>query len=685
MATAIQLPMEFTKIIRTAQENVVELARLQNWEQLNQTIVSTNTEGNPIVTFGESLWDIRHYFSQSYVHKHTFNFSDFKTSPELTIELKLIVYGWLFHKSSMRSKPAKPATLIERYLKLKVTYRFLLKNNYTSLVALTNNRKAWGLYENYLINKNLSQQHLANTFIALNHVLALHQWLNLDFSLEKLQSVTLAKKLSNKSQQQTLTIPERIADEIYGAAIRLVETAYDHRKELALTEKLLQQNYLEAKLIINSKIQNGVLNWLTNSSGKIIDNHRYAQEINQVKRKADKYITRSSLKGTKLMPEIGDLTFKQFYSQLITACYICCGAFSGMRDSELGELTPESYFMEKFDGREFHMLQSKTFKLGEKITTWVAAPIAKKAIELASELTKEWRLERANVSDDLYTDVIWLGRLARSKTPVFANWTNRLKVFCKQFKINVTESDYKECMESNPNSPLKIKESVQTGNPWQLAPHQFRRSLAFYTIRHRLGTTISLKQQYKHLYLQMTEWYTEGGTVARLNDLAIDDKLQEFLDTTKHEETTNKIFSFVHSDKPLSGSHGKAIVAMRGNVPHIYSSWDIIYQSVKKGNLSLHGTLHSYCKNGYNCDMDGVVNPAFCVDCSSGSSIIDEENAKWWQTKHYELTAYLTVNPSVSISVYSHCITQIRAAELVMRDFGMPFVEYQHQVEVIES
>lgn len=109
----------------------------------------------------------------------------------------------------------------------------------------------------------------------------------------------------------------------------------------------------------------------------------------------------------------------------------------------------------------------------------------------------------------------------------------------------------------------------------------------------------------------MTEWYTEGGTVARLNNLVIDDKLQGFLDTIKLEETTNKIFNFVHSDKPLSGSHGKAIVAMRDNVPHIYGSWDIIYQSVKNGTLSLHGTLHSYCKNGYNCDMDGVINPAF--------------------------------------------------------------------------
>ncbi|ELL8699399.1 hypothetical protein RX307_001575 [Escherichia coli] len=685
MATAIHLPEEFKKNSYAEQEDVVELSRIKNWDKLNQTVISTDTEGNAMVYFGEPVWNIRHYFSESKVKKHNFNFSDFHASQELRIELKLIVYGWLFHKNSFQSKAAKPSSLIERFLKLKVTYRFLLENNYTSLTTLTNSTKNWNLYEIYLIDKGLSQVHLTHVFISLNHVFALHQWLKLVFNLDKIKSLTLAKKLSNKSKQQTLTIPERIADEIYGKAIELVEVAYNYRKELAMTEKLLQQNYIAGKLIIDKKIQSGVLNWLTNSTGKIVNKHRYAQEINKVKPQKSKFIVNSTLKDPNLLLEKGNRSFKYYYNQLITACYICCGAFSGMRDSELGELTSESYFMEKFDGREFHMLQSRTFKLGEKSTTWVAAPIAKKAIELASELTKEWRLERSNASAMLATDVIWLSRSIGSKMPIFVDWTARLKRFCKHFNIIVNSNDYRECVESNPNSSLKIREVVQVGKPWPLAPHQFRRSLAFYTIRHRLGTTISLKQQYKHLYLQMTEWYTEGGTVARLNNLVIDDKLQGFLDTIKLEETTNKIFNFVHSDKPLSGSHGKAIVAMRDNVPHIYGSWDIIYQSVKNGTLSLHGTLHSYCKNGYNCDMDGVINPAFCVDCSSGSSIIDEENAKWWQTKHKELTDYLAVNPSASISIYSHCITQIRAAELIMRDFGISFVEYKHQVEVTES
>lgn len=121
---------------------------------------------------------------------------------------------------------------------------------------------------------------------------------------------------------------------------------------------------------------------------------------------------------------------------------------------------------------------------------------------------------------------------------------------------------------------------------------------------------------------------------------------------------------------------------MRGDVPTIYSSWDVIYKAVKDGKLTLHGTTHSYCKNGYNCDMDGVVMPQFCVDCGSGSSIIDEEQARWWQKKHNSLVAYMESDEDISVSERSHYITQVRAAEIVMADFELPFTPFEPDLKV---
>ncbi|OEG06504.1 hypothetical protein BFG06_17755 [Aeromonas caviae] len=154
---------------------------------------------------------------------------------------------------------------------------------------------------------------------------------------------------------------------------------------------------------------------------------------------------------------------------------------------------------------------------------------------------------------------------------------------------------------------MLVMENVKVGQPWPLAPHQFRRTLAFYCIKNRLSTLVALKQQFKHLYLAMTEWYTNGGKLASLRDLTVDENVRKILNDISIETTANKIFKQWHSDETLSGSYGKTIMKMRGDVPTIYGSWEVIYKAVKEGKLTLHGSMHSYCKSGYDCDMDGVV------------------------------------------------------------------------------
>lgn len=683
MSIAIELPLDFKEDSYPEQADVISFAREGKYEELNVVVVSSNKNGQPAAIFGECEWDIRHYFNKTRVHKHIFHFSEFSNSLSLLIELKLIVYGWLFYKSSARPTPAKPSTLIARYEKLKCTYRYLLLNKFSSMTQLIDNPSEWTKFESYLIQQNYSQQTLHNIFNAINHVFSLQDWLLKDFTVKKIHPCLSGNRLSQFSSQQTLTIPERLADEIYGSAIAMVEEAYEYRKKIAGIENALQINHMKGKTVLDKKIKSGELKWLTDSDGMILNQHRYAQEILKATPRTQNDIVEQYLQGTKLNHRKKCVFFNQYYNLLLTACYICCAAFSGMRDSELSELTKDSYYIDNFDGKVFHMIQSRTFKLGEKKTTWVTAPVAGKAIQLASSLTEPWRNE-LNQTSEILVNTIWLSKSHRLNQPKFPSWYQRLKIFCKHFQVLINSEDYHECLSSNPNSILKIQKVIKPGQLWPLSSHQFRRSLAFYTIKHRLGTTIALKEQYKHLYLQMTEWYAEGGTMARINNLLIDNHLQELLDSTKLEDTTNKIFNFVHSKNKLSGSHGKAIVEMRNDIPYIYSSWDVIYEAVKSGLLTLHGTLHSYCKNGYNCDMDGVINPAFCVNCSSGSSIIDGENAKWWKMKHQTLTEYLSSTKTVSPSVYSHCILQIRAAESVMKDFDIEFCCYKHPVEIIE-
>lgn len=674
-------PADFPEQHKTEDIDVIRLFHNKDWDALNNVVVCRDKSGKVSARFGESIWNLMPYARSK--AKNTFNFNEFDDAFELQVELKLIAYGWLFHKT-VKGKASKYSTIQSRVDNIKTTFRYLKKISAISLCELSINTSFEALKE-FLIEKNLNQPYLVHVFTAINKSMELEPWLQYSFGFTShIKSKVVSKELSDKEQQQTLVIPECLSDAIYGKAVELVERALPHRHLIAEIESKFQDNYMEGKCILDAKIKNGSQFSYTDRKSNIVNNHKYAIAIHDYQPLSSKEIMApivNQIKGIKL--ENGN-DFQRYLGQLITACYIACAAFSGMRDSELDKLTPNSYHKDNFNGRDFHMLQSNTFKLGEKRETWIAAPIAEKAIELVSTLTGTWR-KQIEYPDHRYLNTLWCNNIYRSKSPVLIkDWNKRLKRFCKQFGFLVKQEDYNECLESNPNSFTKIRDKVIVGQPWPLSSHQFRRTLAFYTIKHRLGNTVALKQQFKHLYLSMTEWYTNGGQLASLRGLSMDKQVQQALDKINAEMTTSKIFKQWHSDEPLSGSMGKAIVKMRGDTPHIYSSWEIIYEAVKKGTLTLHGTAHSYCKNGYDCDMDGVVMPQFCVECTSQGSIIDKDQALWWQKKHNSLVRYIGLAEDISVTEKSHYITQIRAAENVMEDFDMSFTPFEAELKVTQ-
>lgn len=313
---------------------------------------------------------------------------------------------------------------------------------------------------------------------------------------------------------------------------------------------------MKSKRIIDDKVKNGAIFTFINPDGSI-DKRKFSGAINNYR---PQHIKDIIVPLAKQLPEIalknGD-DFQRYLGQLISASYIVCGGFSGMRDSELDKLTPNSYYKESFEDVIFTCF-NRTFKLGERRETWITSSSAKVAIELISTLTKNWRKE-VNYPDVKYTNTLWVNRRIRDRPPtLISSWNQRIKLFCQQFHFIVTKADYQECLESNPRSFAKVQYSVKVGQPWAFSTHQFRRTLAFYCIKNRLGTLVALKQQFKHIYLAMTEWYTNGGKLASLRNLKIDSEIRNALSEINAETTANKIFKQWHSDDTLSGTHGKS-------------------------------------------------------------------------------------------------------------------------------
>ncbi|AJR07110.1 hypothetical protein C9J03_05320 [Photobacterium gaetbulicola] len=680
MKTSHLYTADFPEAHKVQVVDIISLYHEGRFEELDAVVICKDRDGNVTATFGQSDWDCAPFSRKK--ARNNLNFSNFDAAPELQRELKIFTFGWLFNACPKGKKAPKFSAVYSRLCDINKIYLLLMQQNQTSLAALSSSPLRAKLNDD-LQEKGYVKSTLEQAFVAINGVIGDSGWHNIPLGIEPIKSKIEAQKLSDKDNQQTLVIPERLCHAIYGKAIALIEEALPHAKLLADTEGALQDNYIEGRRILDNKVRQGLAYTFMNGDGSI-DNRKYTAAITGNLPHEPRTIIAPLAKKLPDIPLNYADEFKRYLGQLITASYIVCGGFSGMRDSELDKLTPNSYYKDTLSGRVHHMLQSHTFKLGEKRETWVTAASSKTAIDLMTVLTKRWRSE-VTYPDEKFVNSLWVNQGARSVPPrLIIDWNDRLQRFCRQFAFVVTEDDYQECITSNPRSLEKAKEQVVVGKPWPMSTHQFRRSLAFYCVKNRLGTLVALKQQFKHLYLSMTEWYTNGGKLASLLDLKVDTKIQQALEEINAETTANKIFKQWHSDATLSGTHGKAIMKMRGDVPTIYSSWDVIYKAVKDGKLTLHGSMHSYCKSGYDCDMDGVIAPQFCVDCDSGSSIIDEQQAKWWQKKHRSLSAYMALGEDISVTDRSHYITQIRAAENVMRDFGMAFTAFEAELTVRE-
>ncbi|MCH1920375.1 hypothetical protein L9G15_13150 [Shewanella sp. A3A] len=659
--------------------DIITLYHEGRLEELDAVVICKDKKGNVTATFGQSNWDCAPFSRKK--ENNNLVFSRFDAIPELQRELKVFTYGWLFNKSPKMKKALSFTGTQSRLTDINRAYQFLMQENETSLAALSSD-SLWLAFESDLQEKKYSQGSLVGTFVALNGAIQHTGWHKIALGIEPIQTKKEAVRISNSEAQQTLVIPERLCNAIYGKAIALIEMALPHAELIASTENALQKNYLNGEQAVNKKLQQGNTYAFMKDNGSI-DTRKFAQAIADNQPHDPNSLIEPLAKKLPEIPLKNAREFQRYLGQIITASYIVCGGFSGMRNSELDKLTPNSYYRDTLGSRVHHMLQSHTFKLGKKRETWVTAACTQTAIDLMATLTTRWRSE-VIYPDEKYSDSLWVNQLYRSVPPkLITDWNNRLRRFCEQFDFVVTKEDYQECLTSNPRSLDKVKKSVTVDNPWPMSTHQFRRSLAFYCVKNRLGTLVALKQQFKHLYISMTEWYTNGGKLASLRDLKVDTTIRQALEEVNAETTANKIFKQWHSDETLSGTHGKAIMKMREDVPTIYSSWDVIYKAVKDGKLTLHGSIHSYCKSGYDCNMDGVVTPQFCVDCGAGSSIIDEQQAKWWQKKHRSLIAYMESGEDISVSEHSHYATQVRAAEKVMTDFDMPFIPFEPDLKVV--
>ncbi|MFC4700802.1 integrase [Glaciecola siphonariae] len=680
MIPLLDLPDEVTRANYNDNQTVFSAYESENWTIIDSIPVSKNSKGGIESTFKDDLWDFTAYVDGKISYKNKLIFSDLSCE-KLKRECKLVCYCWLYAAGNARKNVnIKPSTVFARHSKLMFTYKYLDKAKLKTIDSLSNNLR-FNLYCQHIKKSQLSTGSITLILNAINHIERLSKIAPIQFrnpykgTNQDLIKTLVVETDSGKSEQ-FFAIPTRLMEKCYSYCISKVEQSFEYREDIHDAMIEMRENYMQGKRIVDKKIDTGIWNWITK------DSDQYKSEVSKHKPNSYDSILSSYFDGHPLDKEIPRDApgFYGWISELQTCCFILCAAFTGMRRSEVYSLHSNSYKSHELFGKKYHTLESTYFKMTQSLgvtAEWITIPFTEKVIGLAEAISRNMRHQLMlsdNPLDVHKSSCLWLGQSNKRYLPKVrreGNMRNNFDKIAKKSGMTMTKEDITEFKLINPNcSELTAQKKLIVGNLWSITAHQFRRTFAVFAKRHNLCSSIAIKQQFKHLDLPTSEWYGEGGLAARLGALHEDKELGALLSNVVIENKTQKIHSWYNSEITLFGKMGQSLVRERASLPQIYKDWDVIYEHVKDGRLDVVGTLHAYCMAGYECKMSNMTSPANCQGCEN--QIVDEENAFVWGKRRgwcIKMLEELDENKTLTQSIYSHLITQVRAAEKIMTFF----------------
>ena len=254
MKTSHLYTADFPEEHKVQYEDIITLYNERRFDELDAIVICKDRDGKVTATFGQSNWDCFPFSRKK--ERNNFNFSYLDTAPELQRELKIFTVGWLFNASPKGKKALTFSAILSRLANITKIYYFLMQESQTSLAALSSAPLRLKL-DNNLQEQDYAQPTLEKTFVAINGIIGDSGWHNIPLGIKPIKIRKESQRLSDKGKQQTLVIPERLCHAIYGKAISLIEEAIPHAQLLADTENALQDNYIEGKSFLDSKVQQG--------------------------------------------------------------------------------------------------------------------------------------------------------------------------------------------------------------------------------------------------------------------------------------------------------------------------------------------------------------------------------------------------------------------------------------------
>ncbi|MCO6354862.1 hypothetical protein GBO14_09045 [Pseudoalteromonas shioyasakiensis] len=312
--------------------------------------------------------------------------------------------------------------------------------------------------------------------------------------------------------------------------------------------------------------------------------------------------------------------------RLQVSCAIVCLAFSGVRIGELASMNKDSY--KEIGGNKIPTLRGEETKRNGQVIqeTWQTSEVAKDALELAHDMTQFLRdtYEEKN-NDDLRDELVSAqvhAHRVRQITSAFLglkpsavksqycvkNMSKKFNSFIQSSGILATQADVEEFNRLNPSRDGQLKVD---GTLPKFSAHDFRRSFAVFFKRYGFGTAASIKFQYKHRNIQMSDYYANNASLQAMEDVLMDHNLLELMSEEGIQMGVDIFDDIYNESETLSGAGGERVARDKFEKLQdgykVYMSRDEIESLVRNGTLSVVKLpTGGYCMNGTCSRVCGI-------------------------------------------------------------------------------
>ncbi len=602
------------------------LSDLSVFELLTQNpVVAYDLKGKVVSRFTDPEWDFSAYRD---LRKNSSNstckvyFPTDKMSANLLLELRVIVLAVFKseYKYSGRATVATDAmrTLRPLFNELQECNLMSVSNLNSSIGMIKYLESVKGKYSHSTLEGRIGRLNSASRLDlnGLNISLPISGNV-LKGSWDSIKQLVTPYVAENAHVKQTLYIPLELHSKLVSESLEIIRDAPDVITKInRVLEKKFKQ-VRESRKVAQSK-------FLTDVTYQA-ERHRVSQEKKGEFKSLKKLLIDEGL-GHLASKDKNTRVYHGYISRVFAACYVIISSYTGMRFDEITSLKDDCFRCtpgdDDDDDKYYYVRAYETKISGGVDVDYITIPEVKKAIDLIKLIHRPAKKLVPSLKDNDFL----LVSANVSILPTFAALnpvTKSLQDLAKHIGLTVTESDLEQSKAMN-----RGRESVKLGSIWKLNTHQFRRTLIVNFLTHDLASAPAVKQQVKHMYEHMTEYYGKGSELAFTQRLLRDGSFMEDIANESILVKTNIYRDLHYSDCHLEGIKGKEIEAMRGSA--IQLTDDEIRVLIESGEWDITRTPFGYCTKGHKCEKTDTINPSSCGE-TCDTTIITLKNAINWK------------------------------------------------------